>query len=151
MPLHGSPRERRPERASKKLERLVLVAFAITLGRGNVAILGIVVLGRRGGGLVRFAAALAGKLPLLSGSAHDIPLMRTDRPLARHLIHRPDRDLTAFERHISRIGQSFLPFLLVQCKARRNRGMAWISMPSGYAPMGGNWFFERSCLDKQKR
>jgi hypothetical protein len=59
--------------------------------------------------------------------------------------------MRASERHISRNGSSFLPFLLIQCKGRHNRSMARISMPSGYDPMGGNWLFERSCLNKQER
>src|ERR1700722_3507138 len=116
MPLHGSPRERRREREEIEierqnrhskaryaaggrflrrgraapggtwLERLLVIAAAIPLGRGNVAILDIVVLDRRRRLLFRFGVWLARELALLPGSAHDIPLMRTDRRLARHWI-----------------------------------------------------------------
>jgi hypothetical protein len=43
------------------LQRLVVVAAAVTLGRGDVAILGFVVLARRRRLLLRFAVTLAGK------------------------------------------------------------------------------------------
>src|SRR5277367_2940523 len=65
------------------LERLVVVAAAIALGGGDVAILGVVVLDRHRRYLLRFAVLLVGKLAFLSASAHDIPLIRTDRRLAR--------------------------------------------------------------------
>jgi hypothetical protein len=69
------------------LQWFVVGAAAIALGRGNVTILDIVVLDRRGRRRLRFAAGFVGRFALLAGSAHDIPSMWTDRRLAGHLIH----------------------------------------------------------------
>jgi hypothetical protein len=83
----------------------------------------------------------------LPGSAHDVPLTRTDRRLARQLIHRrrsPSYRLPAayYKLAFSHMGQSFLPFWRLHDKGRRNRGMIrnrW------------NWLFERSCLNARTR
>src|SRR5229473_2718668 len=100
----------------QRLQRLIVVAVAIALRRGDVAILVIVVLARRRRRFLWFAVVLLGKLTLFAGSTHDVPSDRMHRDLDESTSISPR--LTGI---LALVGQSFLPFSGVQCKGRHNR------------------------------
>src|SRR5436305_13622081 len=77
------------------LQRLVIIAIAVALGRGDVAVLAIVVFGARRL-LVRFVAILIERPFHFSGSAHLVPSDRID---AGAVIGGSDLNLTAFAEH----------------------------------------------------
>ena len=76
-------------RIFKILKRPVVIAIAVALGRGNVAILDVVILDGRGLRSPGFAVILAGRLVLVARSAHVTPFGRVDRCR--------DLNLTVFE------------------------------------------------------
>jgi hypothetical protein len=135
-------RKRRDAGSSK---RLVVFAVAITLWRGDVAILDVVILGGRRwwfpgrfiGRFLGFAVILAGKFALFASSAHLTASGRSDRVSAQSSGHVCDINLTVVEAvYIAATEQSFLPFSDIQRKGRRNQSMIRKSE---------NRFSERSC------
>jgi hypothetical protein len=108
------------------LERLIVLAIAVALRRGDVAILDVVVLDRFGRRFLRFIVVLAGKFVLFAGSTHVIPLDRMDRCLAQQR-HSHIYTLTSIPSPLASlltaVRQSFLPFSSIQCKGRRNQSM----------------------------
>src|SRR4051812_7520304 len=89
-------------------QRLVVVAVAVALWRGDVAILVIVVLGPRGRRLLlRFIVALLARRFLFSGSTH---LVSSDR-IDRRRLTRIDRNLIVLAAYIlAPLEPDFLPF-----------------------------------------
>jgi hypothetical protein len=133
------------QRQEWSLQGLIVVAVAVALRRGEVAILVIVVLDRRGRRLFFLAVILSGKLFAFAGSVHVIALIgKID--LLPHLRRRIDLNLTPLTGMLTAVEQSFLPFSIVQCKPRRNKTMIRKSIPSGYDPIGGSRFSEKIML-----